>query len=214
MALKANKLIQSAAADQNNSWSHIDNSYDLKLQPTHRDNNKTLKTAKNRLWYDNTIDYKNNNNTSNYNKMKNEKHCSNRFSVLSTLTLTPSTSSETTPFTLAKRQNANPPKVSSSLLTLGLLVVLMISCLVGSHEVEGANSGGALRPGTGFNPSSRLPRTSASQLNSGNSGSNGTGGNNVSGSSSSSNGGSTGGNNFKVASKTLNNTRSGNLRTR
>uniref|UniRef100_A0A1B0GBW8 Uncharacterized protein n=1 Tax=Glossina morsitans morsitans TaxID=37546 RepID=A0A1B0GBW8_GLOMM len=55
-------------------------------------------------------------------------------------------------------------------------------------------SAGAVRPGTG-NPSARLPRTSASQLNSGN---------------------GTANNVYKLAAKSLTNstTRNGNLRTR
>ncbi|KAM7344645.1 uncharacterized protein ACRADG_011288 isoform 2-T2 [Cochliomyia hominivorax] len=81
---------------------------------------------------------------------------------------------------------------SSSLLTIALLLIV---CILSGHIVV-AGSTGAVRPGTG-NPSARLPRTSASQLNSGN----GTSGTSAA---------------YKLAAKSLNssNTRNGNLRTR
>ncbi|KAL9875248.1 uncharacterized protein ACN427_013456 isoform 2-T11 [Glossina fuscipes fuscipes] len=73
-------------------------------------------------------------------------------------------------------------------------VLLLLGILSNEGQIVECASAGAVRPGTG-NPSARLPRTSASQLNSGN---------------------GTGNNVYKLAAKSSTNstTRNGNLRTR
>ncbi|KAL9876659.1 kinesin-related protein 8 isoform X2 [Glossina fuscipes] len=73
-------------------------------------------------------------------------------------------------------------------------VLLLLGILSNEGQMVECASAGAVRPGTG-NPSARLPRTSASQLNSGN---------------------GTGNNVYKLAAKSSTNstTRNGNLRTR
>lgn len=75
-----------------------------------------------------------------------------------------------------------------------VFIVLLLGILSNEGQMVECASAGAVRPGTG-NPSARLPRTSASQLNSGN---------------------GTGNNVYKLAAKSLTNstTRNGNLRTR
>lgn len=84
--------------------------------------------------------------------------------------------------------------LSCSLSTSVAVALLLIACILSGHVAVGVTTG-AVRPGTG-NPSARLPRTSASQLNSGNT----TGNSNA----------------YKLAAKSLNTTnqRNGNLRTR
>ncbi|XP_037953733.1 fibrinogen alpha chain [Teleopsis dalmanni] len=85
--------------------------------------------------------------------------------------------------------------LSKSRFTKALFLVCILCALVEYNAVE-CGSTGAVRPGTGGN-APRLPRTSASQLYSGNG----------------SNGSNTSGNN-KLPNKTLNTTRNGNLRNR
>ncbi|XP_046809851.1 angiopoietin-2 isoform X2 [Lucilia cuprina] len=124
----------------------------------------------------------------NINKMLKNRFLKNTTttSLLSTIptaaTKTPQTS----------KSSSSTSSSSSPSLTIALLLIV---CILSGHIVV-AGSAGAVRPGTG-NPSARLPRTSASQLNSGNS---------TSGTSAA----------YKLAAKSLNssNTRNGNLRTR
>ncbi|XP_065368020.1 angiopoietin-2 isoform X2 [Calliphora vicina] len=107
-----------------------------------------------------------------------------------------SSAATTLPPTLATiTTKAAPTQTSSSSLSSLTIALLLIVCILSGHIVV-AGSAGAVRPGTG-NPSARLPRTSASQLNSGN----GTSGTSAA---------------YKLAAKSLNssNTRNGNLRTR
>ncbi|XP_017474839.1 PREDICTED: uncharacterized protein LOC108365346, partial [Rhagoletis zephyria] len=91
-------------------------------------------------------------------------------------------------------------KRSSSLLTIALLLLVSVFAVVSAAGSNGNGGGASVRTGA---TNSRLPRTSASQLNSGSNG--GLGGGGVGGGGSS--------NSFKLAAKTLNNTRNGNLRT-